>query len=211
VFPLTYQRINLADHNTLGDWTVAEATPLTILGSATPLAISPPAAGPFIDGAWAGSVIVTQSLGSIVLLARATDDAGPGGVSDPFQLIARDADGDGAPDFWETQNGFDPADAADAALDADGDGLTNLQEYLAGTDPRNRASVLQITESILEPMKIRIRFRTVAGRRYRLEGTGSITGSWGGISETNGTGGLLEMTATRTPAARRFYRIRALP
>jgi hypothetical protein len=46
-----------------------------------------------------------------------------------------DSDQDGMPNLWETENGFDPDDAADASQDADGDGLSNLQEYLLETDP----------------------------------------------------------------------------
>jgi alpha-glucosidase len=46
-----------------------------------------------------------------------------------------DTDGDGMPDAWETANGLNPNNAADAGLDPDGDGFTNLQEYLNGTDP----------------------------------------------------------------------------
>ena len=48
-----------------------------------------------------------------------------------------DTDGDGLPDQWEANNGFDHNDPADAARDSDGDGLTNLQEYHSNTDPRN--------------------------------------------------------------------------
>ncbi len=46
-----------------------------------------------------------------------------------------DDDDDGIPDTWETKNGLNPLDAADASLDPDGDGLTNLQEYQGNTDP----------------------------------------------------------------------------
>ncbi|MCE5184860.1 MAG: hypothetical protein LLF76_01900 [Planctomycetaceae bacterium] len=47
-----------------------------------------------------------------------------------------DTDGDGMPNAWETQYGFDSADPADGAADLDKDGYTNLEEYLNNTDPR---------------------------------------------------------------------------
>jgi len=46
-----------------------------------------------------------------------------------------DDDGDGMPDAWEIQYGFNPLSPADAGQDADHDGVTNLAEYLAGTNP----------------------------------------------------------------------------
>ncbi|HAB14959.1 MAG TPA: hypothetical protein DCE44_00765 [Verrucomicrobiales bacterium] len=46
-----------------------------------------------------------------------------------------DTDGDGMPDDWETQFGFNPNNPADATQDADNDGATNLAEYQAGTNP----------------------------------------------------------------------------
>jgi len=48
-----------------------------------------------------------------------------------------DDDNDGMPDTWETENGLDTLNAADASLDPDGDGLTNLREYQGETDPNN--------------------------------------------------------------------------
>ena len=41
-----------------------------------------------------------------------------------------DTDADGMPDAWETGNGLNANDAADALQDADGDGYTNVEEYL---------------------------------------------------------------------------------
>jgi hypothetical protein len=46
-----------------------------------------------------------------------------------------DSDGDGMPDAWESQFGFDPQNASDNSQDKDQDGYTNLEEYLNGTDP----------------------------------------------------------------------------
>ncbi|MHC1769333.1 MAG: LamG-like jellyroll fold domain-containing protein [Verrucomicrobiia bacterium] len=46
-----------------------------------------------------------------------------------------DSDNDGMPNDWETQYGFNPNDASDAAKDANGNGRTNLDEYKLNTDP----------------------------------------------------------------------------
>ena len=51
----------------------------------------------------------------------------------PFQN--RDSDGDGLPDQWEMDNGFDIDNPADASEDPDSDGLTNLFEFLTNNDP----------------------------------------------------------------------------
>lgn len=58
-----------------------------------------------------------------------TDNDGVGNNADT------DDDNDGMPDTWETENGFNPLNAADASLDPDGDGRTNLEEYQGDTDP----------------------------------------------------------------------------
>ncbi|VAW70573.1 Alkaline phosphatase [hydrothermal vent metagenome] len=49
--------------------------------------------------------------------------------------VDTDIDGDGMDNSFETANGLDPLDPADAVLDTDGDGLTNLEEFQAGKDP----------------------------------------------------------------------------
>ena len=36
------------------------------------------------------------------------------------------------PDDWETKNGFNPKNAADATMDKDKNGYTNIEEYLNG-------------------------------------------------------------------------------
>jgi subtilisin family serine protease len=47
-----------------------------------------------------------------------------------------DTDGDGLPDVWELDNGFNMFAVGEADLDSDADGLSNFEEYLALTDPR---------------------------------------------------------------------------
>lgn len=56
--------------------------------------------------------------------------------SAPLSPGTTDTDGDGMPDAWETNWGFNINELADALLDADNDGLNNIDEYLNGTNPR---------------------------------------------------------------------------
>ncbi len=69
-----------------------------------------------------------------------SDGDGVGDNSDAFPEDPDeqyDSDGDGMPDGWESDNGLDPEEGADAASDDDGDGLTSLEEYHHGTNPNN--------------------------------------------------------------------------
>ena len=50
--------------------------------------------------------------------------------------VGLDDDGDGLPNSWELEFGFDPKDPADPT-DPDQDGLSNLDEYRLGLNPRN--------------------------------------------------------------------------
>ncbi len=65
-------------------------------------------------------------------------------------LLRTDTDGDGIPDYrdtdddndgmldvWENQYGLDPKNSSDATTDNDSDTLTNLKEYQNNTDPIN--------------------------------------------------------------------------
>lgn len=51
-----------------------------------------------------------------------------------------DDDGDGLPDDWESEYGFNPLDSDDARDDGDSDGASNYEEFVAGTDPTDSTS-----------------------------------------------------------------------
>ena len=64
--------------------------------------------------------------------------AGNGG--DEGDACDTDDDNGGMPDAFETENGLNPFNPADASKDLDGDGFTNLQESETGTDTNDPAS-----------------------------------------------------------------------
>jgi hypothetical protein len=51
------------------------------------------------------------------------------------RLTPYDSDGDGMPDWFERQQGFDPYNPDDGAQDADFDGVSNAAEFRNGTNP----------------------------------------------------------------------------
>lgn len=143
-----------------------------------------------------------------VVFAAAPDTDGDGitDATDP------DDDNDGLPDAWELANGFNPLQAADAALDTDGDTQPNSAEYIAGTDPRDRNSAL--VASLAPPPapgSIAISFPAVAGRsytvRYRTElGSGPYTSLQHFPAQP--VSGPLTVVDTPPPTAnRRFYEV----
>jgi len=84
-----------------------------------------------------------------------------------------DGNGNGISDVWEKVYAM-PGAAPGA--DPDGDGQSNLQESIAGTDPNNRQSVFRVEYwQGLGPAWL-IRWQSVAGKRYQLEGTTSLVG-----------------------------------
>jgi hypothetical protein len=74
--------------------------------------------------------------GTAVLTAVAVDNYGHRTSSAPISItIIADSDFDAMPDDWETLNGLNPTDPADAAGDSDSDGYTNLEEFQFGKSP----------------------------------------------------------------------------
>jgi len=81
--------------------------------------------------------------------------------------INADSDGDGMPDGWELDYGFNPVSDLDAATNADGDSFNNGQEYLADTDPGDSSSFFTIT-AVTHSAQLSIHFKSSADRNYTL-------------------------------------------
>ena len=76
-----------------------------------------------------------------------------------------DSDGDGLPDWWESQY----PSAGNANADTDGDGLINLREYIAGTNPEDADSSFEFVTVIEEiPGVMLIQWSSVPGKSYTL-------------------------------------------
>jgi hypothetical protein len=84
-------------------------------------------------------------------------------------VVLRDEDGDGAPDAWEVQNGFDPSMPNDAGLDFDEDGLSNADEFRAGTDPRQAGSTVRLSALRDQAGVARVAFSASSNRTYAVE------------------------------------------
>lgn len=122
-----------------------------------------------------------------------------------------DSDGDGMPDSWEEQYGFNKDSAADAALDFDGDGMTNLQEFLAGTHPKQAGSalVLDVTRngSLAE-----LRFNAVVGKTYTILSSPTLDTpiAWQRLTDVPAQGAsqtVMVPDGSIAAGSQRFYRI----
>lgn len=102
-----------------------------------------------------------------------------------------------------------PVPAVNWDLDSDGDGFSDKAEYLAGTDPRNARDSIAIRQISDDMGAAIIRFKTVLGKRYRLERNPDFpTCPWQNVTETDGTGEELEATDPQAPGlAKGVYRI----
>ena len=122
----------------------------------------------------------------------------------PFFVAAiPDADGDGLPDEWETENGV-----SDPASDPDGDTMTTLAEYIAGTDPNDGQSYLKV-EKLSLGAGANVEFIARSNRTYTVESTDDLrSGIWipvQHVSATSNAGPVSVADPNFTPT--RFYRL----
>ncbi|MEZ9774997.1 putative Ig domain-containing protein [Vibrio sp. 10N.261.54.A5] len=92
----------------------------------------------------------TEHIGEYTITLRASDDE-PLSVDTTFDLAVlldtdldqmpdvydSDDDGDGMPDNWEREKGFDPLNGEDGEGDADNDGRSNRDEFAKGNNPHD--------------------------------------------------------------------------
>jgi hypothetical protein len=121
-----------------------------------------------------------------------------------------DSDGDGIPDTWESANGLNPNNSADADLDSDGDGRSNREEYLAGSNPQNPQNVFKATMVTDAAQNRYVRFTAMDGKSYTVQYRTSLTtGTWMKLGDVAaGTTRILDLpdpAATSTPM--RIYRV----
>lgn len=128
-------------------------------------------------------------------------------------LNVQDSDGDGLPDNWEAQYGFNAADSTGingANGDPDGDQFTNIQEYLAGTNPRDAQSLLRVVS--LSNGARELTWQSVPGKRYQVYSTPDPTIAFeplsGGINAFETT---THYTNNAPLTTHEFFKVRVLP
>jgi hypothetical protein len=134
------------------------------------------------------------------------------GVPSPLVpvTILPDSDGDGIPDAWEIQYGFNPTNSMDGTNDFDGDGMSNRAEYIAGTDPTNPLSYLKVDQINGGPDAAILTFAAVSNKTYTVQYTSRVIAApwinWTNIAAAT-SNRVLVLTNSPVGSAERYYRI----
>ena len=117
---------------------------------------------------------------------------------------------DGIPDAWRIQyfGGLTDLDSA-ADKDADADGVSNRQEFSKSSNPKDSDDNLNVRGVVNPDRSMKLRFQTMAGRRYQVEVSNTLTpGSWTTVqNDILGTGTEVELSSG-SDAKAGFYRVR---
>jgi hypothetical protein len=135
----------------------------------------------------------------------------PGGIGAPpaaTLTVLADTDGDKAPDTWETQFGFNPADGSDGGTDFDGDGMSNANEWRAGTDPKNASSYLRVDQIDVTGSTL-LTFGALSNKSYSVEFRDSLdAGAWSRLTHVSSATSNRTVTVLDTNVVlRRYYRL----
>ena len=124
-----------------------------------------------------------------------------------FLLPSADSNGDGIPDGWSVQYGFNPVASNVATNNADGDAVNNLQEWIADTNPTNAASFFRI-QSFSNAFPFSVQFLSSSNREYTLLYTTDFSG-WTNVptqTEIPGNGGIRSLVDSNA-APHKFYKV----
>jgi len=123
-----------------------------------------------------------------------------------------DEDSDGLSDSWERSVCGELEAIDDPDSDPDEDGDTTAEESYAGTDPYDNRSCLRILDMVASESDARIRWKAVAGKRYRLSYSEDLRDWYLVGTPLAASGPVAEMSDPDAAACRtRFYRVNVIP
>lgn len=156
---------------------------------------------------------VSRILTHVTPVAALSGKMTTGGRLDLLNIV--DTDGDGLPDWWETDNFGNLAQTA--AGDPDGDGFTSFQEFLTGTSPVTANSHLAFSASArgsnAAANNFILTFPSVQDTIYQVEWSNNLS-TWAPLgSAVTGTGSPIQVTDSNAlnSSAKRFYRLALAP
>lgn len=151
---------------------------------------------------------ISRILTHVTLVPALTGKMTSGGRLDLLKII--DTDGDGLPDWWETEKFGNLTQTA--AADPDADGFSNLQEFLAGTSPQITSSRLNFATYApggTGSHDFILTFPSMENTIYRVQWSNNLV-TWSPLgSDLTGTGSAMQISDPGAlPAApARYYRI----
>lgn len=152
---------------------------------------------------------INRILNNTTAAAALSGKSTRGGTLNLLKMI--DTDSDSLPDWWESEQFGNLAQAY--ATDADGDGFSNGDEFLAGTVPGNRNSKLAFASAAWGSSgDFVLSFPTVADRNYQVQWSNNLS-TWNNLGSTQaGTGAAIEVrdSGARASSSKRFYRLSVL-
>ena len=164
------------------------------------------------DSGWSQGFLTLEEGPHTLVWAYAKDGADLDPVGEDCAWLDQVVIGGGSvlPADWLALYGL-PADGSADDLDTDGDGKNNWEEWVSGTIPTDPASLLQMEGIAPDAAGMRVRWQSVAGKRYDVLSCDELASPpqfapW--ISDVAGEAGSTEVLDDRpAPSGARFYRV----